>query len=108
MSLPKLTHLQYLVISLLGGGEMSGRDLRAQLKKEGELRTAPAFYQLLGRLEECGLVEGRFEEHVIEGQRIKEKHYKVTGAGARAWRGAFDFYSGRSESLPQWSGVPRR
>ena len=99
MPLPDITHLQFLLLSTLRAAEMSGRELREELSKEGERKTAPAFYQLMARMEEQGFVEGWYIEKVVEGQRIRERHYKLEGLGERALTDACRFYQGRAEGL---------
>lgn len=79
--LPRVTHLQFLVLRLLMGGEMTGKQLREALAAEGEKKGLPAFYQLMSRLEEDGLVEGEYREVVVAGQRIRERNYWITGEG---------------------------
>jgi DNA-binding PadR family transcriptional regulator len=93
MKIPDLSHLQMLVLESLGPQKRSGRDLRQRLAQSGIKRSGPAFYQLMARLEEAGLVEGEYSQKIVEGQIIKERWYRVTGEGARAARHTRDFYS---------------
>ncbi len=90
--LPGITHLQFLVIGMLLGAARAGRDIRAELRRYGVRRTAPAFYQMMARLEDAGLVEGWYDQKVVEGQIIKERHYRLRPAGLRAWSATRDFY----------------
>jgi DNA-binding PadR family transcriptional regulator len=90
--LPEITHLQFVVLGLLVDESRAGRDIRVQLRRHGVSRTAPAFYQMMARLEDAGFVEGWYDQKVIEGQLIKERHYRLRPAGLRAWRGTRDFY----------------
>jgi len=92
MPLPDLTHLQFLVLSILLDGEQAGRDVRQKLEDEGESKSGPAFYQMMARLEEAGSVEGWYDEKVIDGQRIKERRYRITGAGEAARQEVWEFY----------------
>jgi DNA-binding PadR family transcriptional regulator len=92
MKLPELSHLQFAVLGMLLGAERRGRDIRAQLTQLGVRHSGPAFYQMMARLEDARLVEGRYAQKVVAGQIIKERHYSVTPAGARAWREARGFY----------------
>ena len=57
-ALPAVTHLQVLVLEAVKDGDAIGRDLRDTLAAHGVRSSAPAFYQMMGRLEEAGLVEG--------------------------------------------------
>ncbi len=92
MPLPDLTHLQFLVLTILLEGEQTGRHLREKLAKEGETKSGPAFYQLMARLEDAGLVKGHYDQKIIAGQIIKERRYKLTAAGLREQRDILNFY----------------
>ena len=92
MPLPKITHLQFLVLASLFGGEQSGRFLRQKLKEYGEGKSGPAFYQMMARLEDAGLVRGHYAQKIVEGQIIKERRYLITGTGNTALRRAYEFY----------------
>ncbi len=93
MSLPRITHLQFSVLAFLQGGERSGRAVRGSLAELGLRRSGPAFYQLMSRLEDAGLVEGRYEQKVIDGQIIKERFYAISAGGQEAWQATRDFYA---------------
>jgi DNA-binding PadR family transcriptional regulator len=92
MPLPDITHLQFLLLAALMDGERSGRELREVLANEGERKSGPAFYQLMARMEDAKLVKGRYDQKVVDGQIIKERVYKVTGAGVGAFESVRDFY----------------
>lgn len=92
MSVPETTALQFLVLSTLLNGEDSGQKVRDELAKRGAPKSGPAFYQLMSRMEDDGLVKGRYHSYVIDGQPIKERRYKLTAHGQRAWEKARDFY----------------
>jgi DNA-binding PadR family transcriptional regulator len=92
-SLPDVTHLQFLVLGLLRSQEQSGRVIREALATYGVRRSAPAFYQLMSRLESAGLVQGRYEQIVVGDQAVTERRYHITPDGQRAWTRAHDFYS---------------
>ena len=101
MSLPTITHLQFLVLSRLAQGEQAGRHLRKLLARHGAKRTSPAFYQMMARLEDATLVTGHYTQQVIDGQLIKERHYRVTAAGRRACERTRAFYAAQlAESRP--------
>ena len=93
MSTPSLSHLQAAVLDSIGASDISGRDLRAALKKRKIKKSGPAFYQLMSRLEDAKFVTGRYEEKMVEGQRIKERKYQMTGEGEKALRESLSFYS---------------
>jgi DNA-binding PadR family transcriptional regulator len=92
MAVPDTTSLQFLVMGTLLHGEESGQSVREELVKHGVRKSGPAFYQLMARMEDDGLVRGRYESYVINGQPIKERRYKLTAHGQRAWEKARDFY----------------
>lgn len=92
MSLPEITHLQFVVMDIMGTKKTSGRELRESLKKIGIKKSGPAFYQLMSRLEESKFVEGSYEFKIVEGQQIRERRYKLKGAGATAIAQARAFY----------------
>lgn len=91
--LPRLTHLQFLVLGLLREGDTPGRVVRERLAAHGVKRTAPAFYQLMARLERDGLVEGRYEQITVRDQAVTERRYKLRPHGAKLWTEARDFYA---------------
>jgi DNA-binding PadR family transcriptional regulator len=104
-SLPALTHLHYLVLGALRAGEQPGRVLRRALAAYGVRRSAPAFYQLMARLERAGLVEGWYEQVVVHDQAVTERRYRATAEGARLWARAHGFYAdvARLSSRVRWS-----
>jgi DNA-binding PadR family transcriptional regulator len=98
MKIPELSHLQFLVLAQLLSVERTGRELRASLKGYRVRQSGPAFYQMMARLENADLVSGWYTQEVIDGQMIKERHYRVTAAGTAAWRQCRSFYQQTIES----------
>jgi DNA-binding PadR family transcriptional regulator len=92
-SLPALTHMHYLVLGVLRSDDQPGRVLRQALAAYGVRRTAPAFYQLMARLEASKLVEGWYEQIVAGDQSVTERRYRITPEGSKAWSRARTFYS---------------
>lgn len=90
--IPQITHLQFLILSILREGEFSGRKLRAELTEHGIQKSGPAFYQLMARLEDNRLVKGWYTQKIVEGQIIKERCYKLTKEGQHTWNGVSKFY----------------
>ena len=84
--LPALSHLQFLTLGVLIGGDEPGRVIREVLAEHGARRSAAAFYQLMARLERDGLVEGWYEPIVVAEQQARERRYRITPAGAAAWQ----------------------
>ena len=105
MRLPQVSHLQFAVLGALLPGEQRGRELRQKLKQLRVRHSGPAFYQMMARLEDAGLIEGWYTQKVVSGQIIKERRYAITAAGRRAWQEARAFYmelirfAGASEGL---------
>lgn len=102
---PEITHLQYLVLALLREGPRLGRQLRQRLARHGARRSAPAFYQMMARLEDAGLVVGDYDQRIIDAQIIKERHYALTTTGEAAWKKTRDFYV---ETIPDFSEAAAR
>ena len=90
--IPRLSHLQFLVLGIVQPGALSGRAIRDRLRAFGARKSGPAFYQLMARLEDGGFVEGNYHKQVIESQIIRERHYRITGIGSSAWSNSRDFY----------------
>lgn len=90
--LPPVTHLQFLVLEFLVDSEEPGRAVREMLRRHGVRRSTPAFYQLMARLEEMGLVRGQYVPKTVRGQTVKERRYELTAAGTRAYRATCAFY----------------
>jgi DNA-binding PadR family transcriptional regulator len=103
--LPVLTHLQFLVIGVVLSGQQSGRAIRRALEQYGIRRSAPAFYQMMARLERDGMVEGWYEQVKVGDQFVTERRYRTTAAGSRMWQGAHAFYEGVIVSVAErrWS-----
>ena len=91
--IPRLSHLQFAVLEVLGTATKRGKDLRTSLSELGIKKSGPAFYQMMARLEEAKFVEGWYEQQIIDGQIIKERHYRITGHGIDAFKGTRKFYS---------------
>jgi DNA-binding PadR family transcriptional regulator len=90
--LPTISHLQFLTLGVLLGGEQPGRAIRDAAAAYGFHRTAAAFYQLMARLERDGLVDAWYEQAKVGDQLVTERRYRITRAGARAWTETREFY----------------
>jgi DNA-binding PadR family transcriptional regulator len=91
--IPRLTHLQFLVLGQLRDGERPGRVIREALGSHGVKRSAPAFYQLMARLERDRLIDGWYEQVAAGDQAVTERRYRLRPAGAKLWTEARDFYA---------------
>ena len=80
-TIPDLTHLQFLVLSILRSGPRTGRQVRRVLAKHGIRRSSPAFYQMMARLEDAGFVDGEYDQKVVDSQIIKERRYTLATKG---------------------------
>ena len=97
-TIPDLTHLQFLVLGILRGGTRTGRHIRRVLAKHGITRTAPAFYQMMARLEDAAFVAGEYDQKIVAGQMIKERRYTLTATGETAWMETRTFYADAIEA----------
>ncbi len=105
--LPSLTHLQFLVLGVLLTGEQSGRAIRRAIEEYGICRSAPAFYQMMARLERDGIVEGWYEQVKVGDQAVTERRYRATPAASKMWTQARAFYEAVSLSVTKrrWSNA---
>ena len=103
--IPEITHLQFLVLGMLRGGERPAAHVRRALARHGVRRTGPAFYQMMARLEDAGLVAGEYDQKIVDGQIIKERRYALTARGEAAWTATRAFYS--DASTPTAPAKPR-
>jgi DNA-binding PadR family transcriptional regulator len=102
--IPTITHLQFLVLGLLRESEQPGRVIREALAAHGVRRSAPAFYQLMARLERDRLVDGWYEQVSAGDQAVTERRYRLRPAGAKLWAEARDFYTSLiAQAAPRWS-----
>jgi DNA-binding PadR family transcriptional regulator len=90
--LPPLSHLQFLALGVILAREEPGRVIRDVVADYGVRRTGAAFYQLMARLERDGLIDGWYEPIVVGDQTVRERRYRITAAGVRAWRQTRAFY----------------
>lgn len=103
--LPDLTHLQFLVLAVLHGGEQPGRVVRDALAAYGVRRSAAAFYQMMARLERDRLVDGYYGQVVVGDQSVTERRYRITPAGTKVWSDTRAFYEsvGLASLKQRWS-----
>jgi DNA-binding PadR family transcriptional regulator len=105
MPVPEITHLQFLVLEIIGALERPGRYIREQLQKEGARKSLPAFYQMMARLEDAGLIKGSTHAISVEGQPATERRYKITGSGLKALQQVKGFYSDSALTAIRGRGV---
>ena len=67
MGLPKLGHLQFVVLGIIWDESILGREVREGLKKTIEVITCgPKFYQLMNRMEDVWLIGQDYLEKIEE------------------------------------------
>lgn len=85
MACPSITHLQFAVLEFLADQRLHyGSDIREGLKCFEVYLVGPAFYQLMGRLEES--------KHVVGVARGKERVYEIAPRGLQAYHEVLNFY----------------
>ncbi len=99
--IPTLSHLQFLALGVLMGGEEPGRVIRDIAADYGVQHTGAAFYQLMARLERDGFVEGWYEPITVGDQTVRERRYRITRTGIAAWRKTRAFYDAVSATALQ-------
>ena len=104
MNFPELSPQQETVLTCIGTAEIKGRALREALARNNFKKSGPAFYQMMGRLEEAGYVEGWYEQKIVEGQIIKERTYRMTSKGQHALAGTLEYYRERLNRNPGFGG----
>ena len=99
--LPKITHLQFLVLGALLSDERPGRAIREVIAAYGIRRSAPAFYQMMARLERDGMVEGWYEQITAGDQVVTERRYRIKPAGSKFWAETRAFYDTFGVAAPR-------
>jgi hypothetical protein len=90
--IPDISHLQFLALGVLIGGEQPGRVIRDAAAGFGVRRTGAAFYQMMSRLERDGLVDGWYQQITVGDQSVTQRRYRITAAGSKAWAQTRAFY----------------
>ncbi len=92
MRVPKLSHIQFMILTLLQAEDASGKQIREALRRSGVRRSGPGFYQIMSRMEDAGFVRGKYRQEIVASQIIRERCYEITASGRRACRESRDFY----------------
>jgi hypothetical protein len=80
--IPLLTIKQFIILTSLLDGEKCGRHLRTFLNGELKIKQSlPAFYQLIGRLDDGGYVNAETKPKEVAGKMIRERWYKISPLG---------------------------
>jgi hypothetical protein len=67
--------------------------MRKALARHGVKRSAPAFYQMMARLEDAAFVDGEYDQKILDGQIIKDRRYTLSAKGEAAWSATRAFYT---------------
>jgi DNA-binding PadR family transcriptional regulator len=93
MPIPQITLLQWLVLEIIGGCERPGRHIREVLSSRGHRKSLPAFYQMMARLEDAGLITAQSARVEVSGHAVTERQYKLTGKGMKDLSIARDLFA---------------
>jgi hypothetical protein len=98
--LPEGTHLHFAVLDVLVHrvSGASATEVRESLRAYGEDRAGPKFYQMMGRIEQWGLVESWTKRFDVGGSEVSRTFYRVTPQGRAAWRLTLEFYALRLQA----------
>lgn len=91
--IPKISHLQFMILQSLHTEEKTGKQLRNELRLEGVKRTKAAFYQLMNRMEWSGLIKSNYKGETPEYQQLKDKYFNITKKGIIFYTKTIEFYS---------------
>lgn len=86
--LPTTTHLQFLLLDLIGHGTRHGMKIRAGLREFGAGESASSVYQSMRLLETLGFVVG--------DDVLGDRSYRLADEGKRRHEEALAFYRDRS------------
>ena len=93
LTMPEMTPLQALVVSILFEGELPSREIREELALRGLAREASVVYRMLGRMELAHYLCGRYRLwRMPDGRTIRERHYRVSEVGFDQWKATIGFY----------------
>ena len=93
MDVPQMTPLQALVVNILFEGELSSRRIQDEMDFLGVAMKMPLVYRLLGRLEMAEYIYGCYRQYQTpDGRTIRERHYRVSETGLKAWQETVAFY----------------
>jgi len=85
--LPEITDLQFTILDLIRNGSATGAEIRSGLRDYGDTRSYPAFYQLMGRIEAQGLVDGK------TNTKSHMRSYTLTKKGKRQYDDKTEFFA---------------
>jgi len=89
--IPKITHLQLLILVVLSKGEMSGFQLRNRLKELNIKSDGPKFYQMMKRLEVDLFISNSKKVYTVNEQIYHQNIYCITASGKNHMKIGLDF-----------------
>lgn len=97
VTLPTLTHLQFLVLDVLASTSegASSQEIQDAIASYGQDYRGPKFYQLMKRLERDKLLESWSQAFDVAGSEVTRTFYRATAAGLVSWRLTLQFYATR-------------
>lgn len=81
MTIPEITPLQFMVLCILKPGPLFGKYLREELEKNEHKTSLPAFYQMMSRMEDAGLVQSTPYDEFENGFAVRKNNYSATQLG---------------------------
>lgn len=93
MATDELSQKEFHVLSVLINAEASGRELHTSVNAEVNRISGPGFYKMLARLEKAGYVEYRTEKVEVNGHKVREHRYSITGAGQSVFHDTARYYA---------------
>ena len=91
-TLPSVTPLQFVFLSVLFNGKKAGKDMRASLRQRRAYKSLFAFYRVIQRLTTANLVTSCKDEALLRGYLGQERIYELTPAGRAAVTKTRKFY----------------
>ena len=93
VSLPTLSHVEFVAIDCTVQQERSARDIREHLAKLGWNRTDASLSHTMRKLVGQGLLECQYRQSIARGHTVTQAHYIPTKQGLVAWRSTLLFYA---------------
>jgi len=89
---PRISPTEGAILSVLLERETYGLQIVNEIKERGGRLSLGGVYTLLNRLEQKGLVEGRWEASSNERKGARRRYYRVTGLGRRVLSALRDLF----------------
>ena len=95
MKIPSIGKTEALILTALLPRERYGLEIISKVKEISDGRVEPSLgglYTTLHRMEEKGLIEGRWGETTTVRQGARRRYYSVSGLGIRALKDTTQLY----------------